>query len=508
MRNIIHINISLSVFSIIISYIVSWYFLPNEDAAILFRYSENLANSGVISYNLNTQPTEGATDFLWMIILSLFYKIGFDTFFSAILINLISLIFLSNIFRRKFNLSNKYIFFIYVLHFSFGFFWASIFGFSILLIELVLLLLMIATYEGNLKKILFFSFIGTLLRPDFFLFIFFINIYFFYKSKFKDRIIILIFVLFGVLYFFLRYMYFDELFPLPFYVKTQWILMENLGWLKQLLIFLPIILYLIYIKSYNFFKHIDIIVLLSVIILPTIYYANNVLYQNVGQRFYFYFSIFFLLILFKYLSSEKEKILKTSLAFIFLFSTFSNLYFEKEFISKVKNNLNNISNFSKKNSNIIFLANELKKIDSVKLATTEAGLLPYYSGIFTTDLFGLNDKRFAKKSAGGSYIEESDYDMIILNTDRFGTRCNSLSKLLDESKKLKKLYKVKRENNWSAFILQLSSGIDANKYGKYVFPYYSQYIQQNKNTFIFINNESNKFQDLENIILKKGLKCN
>ena len=66
MRNIIHINIYLSLFSIIVSYIVSSYFLPNEDAAILFRYSENLANSGIISYNLYAQPTEGATDFLFI----------------------------------------------------------------------------------------------------------------------------------------------------------------------------------------------------------------------------------------------------------------------------------------------------------------------------------------------------------------------------------------------------------------------------------------------------------
>jgi hypothetical protein len=456
---------------------------------------------------LYAQPTEGATDFLWMIILSFFYKIGFNTFFSAILINLFSLIFLSNILRKKFNLSNKYIFFIYILHFSFGFFWAAIFGFSILLIELLLLLLMIAAYEENLKKILFLSFVGTLLRPDFFLFIFFINTFFFFKSKFKEKIIILLFVLLGILYFFLRYKYFGQLFPLPFYVKTQWIFIENLGWLKQLLIFLPIIFYLIHVKSYKLFKDIDIVIFLSVIILPTMYYANNVLYQNVGQRFYFYFSIFFLLILFKYSSIQKEGGLKISLVLIFVCSTFSNIYFEQEYISKIKNNLNNISNIGKKNSNIFYLANKLKKIDNIKLATTEAGLLPYYSGIYTTDLFGLNDKRFAKKSAGGLYIEKSSYDMIIMNTDRFGTNCNSLFTLLYESKKLKKLYKADRNNNWSAFTLQLASGIDINKYSKYIFPYYSNYTHQNKNTFIFVDKESNKFQDLENIILKKGIKC-
>ena len=501
MRNIKHINISLTLFSIIISYILNWYFHPQEDAAILFRYSENLANSGVISYNLYAQATEGATDFLWMIILSFFYKIGLDTFFSAILINLISLIFLSNIFRKKFNLSNEYILIIFFLHFSFGFFWASIFGFSILLIELVLLLLMIATYEENLNKILFFSFIGTLLRPDFFLFIFFINTYFFFKSEFREKIIILIFVLFGILYFFLRYKYFGELFPLPFYVKTQWILIENLGWLKQLLIYLPAIIYLFYVRFNMIFKGKNLILLLSVIIIPTIYYANNVLYQNVGQRFYFYFSIFFLLILFKYFSNKKEIILKTILILIFLSSSLLNLLFEKEFIFDIKNNL------GKHNSNIFLLAKKLKKIKNIKLATTEAGLLPYYSGIFTTDLFGLNDRRFAKNPAGGMYLEENNYDLIIINSSQFGTLCKNLNFAIDKARNTTPKKYLDRKSDWNTFTLNLLSGVTSNKYKKYIYPYYSKNTNEDKNTFIFLNMYSKNFHEIDELIAIKGKNC-
>jgi len=36
---------------------------PDEDALILFRYAENLAEHGIVSYNPGGAPSEGATDF-------------------------------------------------------------------------------------------------------------------------------------------------------------------------------------------------------------------------------------------------------------------------------------------------------------------------------------------------------------------------------------------------------------------------------------------------------------
>ena len=56
-------------FSFCVAFYLNRNFLPAEDASILFRYSENLIDTGVISYNANGSPTEGATDFLWMIFL-------------------------------------------------------------------------------------------------------------------------------------------------------------------------------------------------------------------------------------------------------------------------------------------------------------------------------------------------------------------------------------------------------------------------------------------------------
>lgn len=50
---------------------------PAEDAAILYSYSQNLADTGVISYNTNGEKAEGATDFLWMILISAYIRLVF-----------------------------------------------------------------------------------------------------------------------------------------------------------------------------------------------------------------------------------------------------------------------------------------------------------------------------------------------------------------------------------------------------------------------------------------------
>ena len=88
-------SLCLFFISFAIAYYVSANFIPNEDALILYRYAENFSETGIISYNLNSERAEGATDFLWMIILSIFVFFKFDIFFSAILINLLSLSILS-----------------------------------------------------------------------------------------------------------------------------------------------------------------------------------------------------------------------------------------------------------------------------------------------------------------------------------------------------------------------------------------------------------------------------
>ncbi|NOT83023.1 MAG: hypothetical protein HOP01_09965, partial [Gallionella sp.] len=68
--------------------------IPSEDAVILFEYAKNLATKGVITYGGADTPIEGATDFLWMLIIAAFKKIGITEFFSALLLNFVGAVIL------------------------------------------------------------------------------------------------------------------------------------------------------------------------------------------------------------------------------------------------------------------------------------------------------------------------------------------------------------------------------------------------------------------------------
>ena len=190
------------IISLLISFFFYKIFLPAEDATILYRYSENLAETGVISYNFNGSPTEG-TDFLWMILLSVFYFIGFDTYFASILINLISLYFIIKLIENFYSLKKIDFFILIFFHLSLTQTYSAILGFSVLFVELILVLVVINYLKGNIFKTLLFSFVGCLVRPDFILFIIIPNLFNLIQNfNLKNLKLYLIFIILGLIYFF------------------------------------------------------------------------------------------------------------------------------------------------------------------------------------------------------------------------------------------------------------------------------------------------------------------
>ena len=65
---------------------------PAEDASILFRYSENLAQTGQISYNFQGEKAEGATDFLWMILIAGGVKLGLSSYALSLALSFMGLL--------------------------------------------------------------------------------------------------------------------------------------------------------------------------------------------------------------------------------------------------------------------------------------------------------------------------------------------------------------------------------------------------------------------------------
>jgi len=63
---------------------------PMEDAAMLMRYAENLAQGQGIVWNVGEPPLDGATDFLFMVIIALVCRIGFTVETAVRLVTIIS----------------------------------------------------------------------------------------------------------------------------------------------------------------------------------------------------------------------------------------------------------------------------------------------------------------------------------------------------------------------------------------------------------------------------------
>ena len=106
-----------------------------------------------------------------MILLSLFYLIGLETYFASILINLISLYIIIKLIQNFYHLKKLDFFILIFFHFSLTQTYAGILGFSVLFVELMLVLVVVNFLNRQVFKTLLFSFIGCLVRPDFILFI-------------------------------------------------------------------------------------------------------------------------------------------------------------------------------------------------------------------------------------------------------------------------------------------------------------------------------------------------
>ena len=375
--------------------------LPSEDAVILYEYSKNLANKGVITYGGALSPIEGATDFLWMIMIAFLKFFGVNEFGSALSLNFLALAFSCFLFK---DFSHKIIFGIALL--ITPFLYSSLLGFSTIFFSAALLFSLKLLFDKS-KYLHHSLLILCLIRPDGLVFaISCILIEFLhtdgveaFKSKIKSILYWL--VIPGLIYFIARYIYFGELFPLPFYVKGYAPRGSFIFYKDSLISISKIIIPLFITLAFFTRSKKEATILVLFLLLPVLFYGLLKLEQNVGNRFMapIFFGSLFLI----------ARLYGTKALKIFIVCSLLNSYAQTF-------NIITQQNIYKNHDSIYSISKELRTIKG-RMLTSEAGTLAYYSNWNTEDSWGLNTPRFAKKLISQEDIADGDYDLIVGHCD-------------------------------------------------------------------------------------------
>lgn len=421
------------------SVLLMFFTYPHEDALILFRYVENFTLSGDIVFNLNSEKVEGATDFLWFLILSILNFFGVNVMLAAILVNSISLLFLLNMIQKYF-LKEENLVIIIILFFIFlnigPIFGSSLYGFSSIFFITLGFCCYVSSVKKNFITWAIFSILLCLTRPEgvlIFLPTIFI-IYFlcsshekltFYKSFFVITLV-------GLCYFLWRYYYFENFLPLPLIVKslggeTSIRRMGAVG----IQIINSLLLTVIFSIIYSFVKNYKKIIIYNKYLIPFLFtviiwfiylffLSRGFLSQNIFDRYFasFYFIIF---VIFLYIFSYLNKIEKIFILIILIISSLDSSNVTTRILTEDKFKFTNptykvFNDFSKTGGMgdhpLVKIGKSLSD-KKLNIMLTEAGAIPYLSKKSNIiDLIGLNSNTFAKRPVNCDDINKISPEII------------------------------------------------------------------------------------------------
>lgn len=378
--------------------------LPAEDAVILYDYSKNLARSGVITYSTNTTPIEGATDFLWMLLISLGSFCGLDEFISA---QILSFLGVSGLFYLLYQAGLPLA--LFALSFVLTpYLYATLFGFSALFF--VFFYVLALYFAKTAHRYFYWSLlILSLLRPDGVIWATGLLAYrFFNEGRIELKALFGCFVLPFLCYWCGRAFYFGEFWPLPFLVKG---FHHDEPWFfyRYSLICIMLVVQPIFFSMF-FFP--DKKKLLKdgcfLFIAPCLFYGMMRLEQNVGNRMLapmFWGWLF-------YLACEigPRKNMRSWLAVLFFILCsvgYSSLITQHTLLSLLKSQRMNVYTLSKK----------LDTIPAGRMLVSEAGRLAYYTHWRVEDSWGLNTPFYAHHFLNYEDLKREHYDLIVTHCD-------------------------------------------------------------------------------------------
>lgn len=434
-----HTAINRKYFLIIITFFVfyclflSWSFLFQnvDDAYISFRYGKNLMNGSGLVYN-NGEYVEGYTNFLWTVITAPFttvksvdisiFVLSLGLIFS--IVNIFVLTQLSRQFSGIFSEMPRYIILLpavfFVLDDSIAF-WA-IGGMEFPIYTMFILASAFFYFRINFRRrnsiyTAIFLILCTLTRPEgnmifvvtIFHFILFRKSILNFKRKFLE--LILIYSAFAVIYYGFKYFYYGQIIPNTFYAKGVIDISMNLllgfkylalciGTRLYLFIF---VLFIPFKKAFRDFKQSYLVLFSFVYIMYLLFVGGDWMFAN---RFFVPIIPFLYLmsiigivnaiIKFKRVSTNSSRQVNrltkavTITVCVFLFSTTLILLEYNQLIIKDEN-YNYELQWSRFGQWL-----KMNVPPDTRIAVGPAGKIPYYSELYTIDMWGLNNEYIAK----------------------------------------------------------------------------------------------------------------
>lgn len=412
---------------------------PFEDAAMIMRYAEHLANGQGIVWNIGELPLDGATDFFVVVVVGAMVKIGLTPEvairFLTIFSHFASITFIYFV-NRKYNEFSRFWAFVFALYFSLNtgiYYIASYFAtpffalFFLLVAHLGNRILLSMEVREVAKMSIFFAIIGILtgmIRPEGIIWVGYVWLIVLFFTREKEKRLLIfrnslpILLGLGSTYFFWRWHYFGYPLPNPFYRKGG----GNLYWESALFSFylsgmfiLPTIPAWIWgIWQEKTRK----IVLFTA--MPALLFAGTFLFlsneMNFCGRFqYPLLGIILIAPFWKYIDFFHvgvccgKPLRKPILVLIGLYLLLACVLFP---IYRYKDKA--IYENDGKYEAARFLQKFAEK--NYTLATTEAGLLPYYSQWRSIDVWGLNDAWIThNKVVTSAYLDKYKPDVIMIH---------------------------------------------------------------------------------------------
>lgn len=399
----------------------------HEDAYIMFIYVNNIVSGFGEVFYPGGAPAEGATDFLWLILLVVFGYFGVDPGFASIMLNALGVfvIVLVYLLSLRGKVDGGAIFFflpwtlVWLLDQSLV---AALGGFSVLLYaSLSVLLVALLSSQRWMILVPLLCLVLGLFRPDGVIIGFFafgVGLWIVWKSGgVKEYLCVgCVSLVLGVAYFVGRAAYFGEMLPLPLYVKSGGGALSGLGtsidWLESNVSLLASFL-IVGLFSRRLGKMLVLFVPFVMLFVALVFATQS---QNVGFRFQapIYFAAAF--ILFDALVNWYA-----SMAFVrgrVLVVMFGLICFYFVAQNGIKN-IEKSSDAITKHSYVNVFSYELAQLipRGATLVLTEAGRMAYWNQHVSriVDLVGLNSPYPAKNKVDVGYVNSLSPDVIMFH---------------------------------------------------------------------------------------------